>query len=351
MKKALKTTRLTFSARSNPTLEEFVLPPMGEADVLVETLYSVISPGTERAFLLAEPNTATHDYGFPFVPGYSSIGRIIKKGRKVTDLELGQLICSMAPHQSHSVLRVPDLRQQHWGAVFDQTTLSCLGWVPAHGDNVDPIQLAGFMILAVAVYGVRCANPRLGDEATISGLGPIGLLVGQLAATSGLLTVRGIARDARLREAALRAGFDSAMDKMPSVHNELSSFGKHIVWECSGSVEAFERTLSDCPYGAHLVLLGCPRGVLKNINFYDMMQRKSLEFSALHQPSRSNLHYLERAVSQYRDAQIAIELIRKKKINMQTVYDAVINVREYRDVYKKISERGIIGAVPLSWKD
>ena len=49
-----------FTARGKVSLEPVNVSEPDENQLLVETLYTAISPGTERAFLMAEPNTITN---------------------------------------------------------------------------------------------------------------------------------------------------------------------------------------------------------------------------------------------------------------------------------------------------
>ena len=57
--------RIAFKDVKRAELESFKVPPLANGSVLIETEYSVISAGTERANLLAMPNTEGR---FPFIP-------------------------------------------------------------------------------------------------------------------------------------------------------------------------------------------------------------------------------------------------------------------------------------------
>ena len=79
------------------TVEERDSPGAGE--VLVECDYSAVSAGTETANLLGLPNTSG---GFPWHPGYSSSGRVVRVGEGVTDFEPGtRVLVPWAGHRSH----------------------------------------------------------------------------------------------------------------------------------------------------------------------------------------------------------------------------------------------------------
>ncbi|NPV78172.1 MAG: zinc-binding alcohol dehydrogenase [Anaerolineae bacterium] len=345
--------RLIFRAKRMPVIEEFALPPLGKNDVLVKTEFSVISPGTERAFLLAEPNTDTYEAGFPFTPGYSNVGRVIEVGRLVKHVQPGELIATMTPHQSHSIIQVPELNSQCLGRVFDETPHSRLGWkIPLYASTVEMLHnVAAFMIATVSLYGVRLAKIDFGDNVTIAGLGPIGLLAGQLAMRAGASTVIGVAGCALLREAATKSGFDQAHQNMHMDIFQSNIFGRHIVIECTGRVDSLINTLEKCPPGATLVLLGCTRGCLPNVNFYNLIQRKAITVIGAHQPTRPEANYLERRVSLYRDAQLAIDMIANGKLDVRPALGMRSNIDKFQNVYESICNRELAGAAVLDWHD
>lgn len=64
--------RIVAPARGQIKLDSFDLPSVGPDQVLIETHYSAISPGTELAFLHNKPNTTGQ---YPFYPGYSACGQ------------------------------------------------------------------------------------------------------------------------------------------------------------------------------------------------------------------------------------------------------------------------------------
>ncbi len=344
--------RLIFEAIRKAAFEQLILPPLKENEVLLQTQFSVISPGTERAFFLAQENTDTHSNGFPFFPGYSNVGKVVQVGKNVQHIQVGELIAAMSPHQSHSIVQVPDLKSPILGNIFDNVAHEQLGWKVPHNvsENEQP-KFAAFMLATVALYGLRLAQINFGDRVTIVGLGAIGLMAGQLAASSGAICIDGIACDSQLREMALLSGFDCTYEAMPTFNSSRESLGRHIIVECTGSTESLKRTLEGCPYGATLVLLGCTRGILPEVNFYNLIQRKAITIIGAHQPSRPNSNYLERRISLYRDAQIAIEMINSGKLDTAKIIKLTTDVKNAQEVYDSICQRKILGAVALKWSD
>src|SRR3954463_2277775 len=96
---------VSFTAPGEVALETYEVGEIAPHEVLVETIYSIVSPGTERANFLAEFNTETIRNGFPFRPGYSNLGRVIRTGADVRNIRKGQFIATMKAHQSHAIVR------------------------------------------------------------------------------------------------------------------------------------------------------------------------------------------------------------------------------------------------------
>ena len=73
----MKSTAIVFEGVRQVGLGEIDLPPAAEQDLVVETLVSGISVGTERWALIGSRG----EMKFPHVPGYLSVGRVVQAGR------------------------------------------------------------------------------------------------------------------------------------------------------------------------------------------------------------------------------------------------------------------------------
>ncbi|MDF2725396.1 MAG: alcohol dehydrogenase, partial [Paenibacillus sp.] len=94
----MESYRIVWPAAGQAKLERFALPPLKPGEVLIQTEYSVISAGTEKAWLTAMPNTSGE---FPQYPGYCASGRIIGIGDGVKHLcEGDRVICYHTGHAS-----------------------------------------------------------------------------------------------------------------------------------------------------------------------------------------------------------------------------------------------------------
>jgi NADPH:quinone reductase-like Zn-dependent oxidoreductase len=93
------------------------LPPPGEHEVLIETVISGISHGTEVAWLAGSAAALHRSWdadlriyrdgagrSFPVAPGYESIGRVVEIGPAVSGLAPGDLVAVDAPHADRHLI-------------------------------------------------------------------------------------------------------------------------------------------------------------------------------------------------------------------------------------------------------
>ena len=79
----MQSTAIVFQQPKSLALTALSLPEMGAADVQVEVEFSGISTGTER--LLWEGTMPTFPgMGYPLVPGYETVGRVVDAGDQAT---------------------------------------------------------------------------------------------------------------------------------------------------------------------------------------------------------------------------------------------------------------------------
>ncbi|MEH7226068.1 zinc-binding alcohol dehydrogenase [Bacillus sp. JJ1566] len=126
--------------------------------IIVKTLYSVISPGTELTILSNSENKQVH-------LGYSAMGEVVECGSEITDVKKGDLVaCYGAPYVHHDeYLQVPK---------------TLYAKVP---ESVDPKEAALGGLGAIAIHALRIANLQFGETVVIVGLGVLGQLIAKIA--------------------------------------------------------------------------------------------------------------------------------------------------------------------------
>lgn len=106
-------------------LESCEVKPPGENEVLIKTLFSTISPGTELAWLNHMENTPGE---YPYYPGISCCGRLEEAGSGVRGLAAGDLVvcnqihCSRFTADAQKCTKIPE-KINPQGSVRIQTGL------------------------------------------------------------------------------------------------------------------------------------------------------------------------------------------------------------------------------------
>lgn len=201
----VKRRTLYFTAPGKVELREEVLPRPGADEVLVETVYSAISAGTEMLVYRGQfPHiTDSHDslssnLNYPTAYGYACVGVIRKTGGLVDRSLLDKLIFGFQPHSTHFIAQASSL-------IFVPDSFST--------DNIPPWEACCFLPnMETAVNLVQDAAPILGERALVIGQGVVGLLVASLLREFPL--ERLITSDcyAIRRKASLELGADDAFD-------------------------------------------------------------------------------------------------------------------------------------------
>jgi 2-desacetyl-2-hydroxyethyl bacteriochlorophyllide A dehydrogenase len=236
----MKRQALWFDGPQNVAVREETLEPPGPGEVLVRTLVSAISSGTEMLFYEgsleegAQVDASLTEYraplSYPLRYGYASIGRISDAGPGVDRALMGRRAFAFAPHAS--AFCVPAER-----ALL----------VP---DGVSSEEAAFLANAETAVTLVLDARPMLAERASVFGLGVVGLLTAGLLARFPLERLSGWDPQARRREAGAALGLTTR-----DPHGEQLPRGtEDFAVEVSGSAQGFRQALASCAFSGRLIV-------------------------------------------------------------------------------------------------
>lgn len=205
-----------------PTLVDLNSPTCTPGRVVVETLRSTVSAGTETSILRRSAEAEAPDVEYPGEPpyrrphirtwmrdapeptpplpgrfslGYSLAGRVVEVGSDITDVAVGDVVACAGSQDAHH-------------AEIVAVTRSLTTQVPA---GVTPEMAAFVAPGGVAVEAVRRTDCRFGESVVIYGMGLLGLLAAQIARRAGL-TVIGFETSAERRDFARIVGFPDIYD-------------------------------------------------------------------------------------------------------------------------------------------
>jgi 2-desacetyl-2-hydroxyethyl bacteriochlorophyllide A dehydrogenase len=250
------------------------LPEPAPNQILVECEASAISAGTELAVYtgshqwLKDPKMT--DWKFPFRPGYSAAGRIVMVGRDIHDWKPGDSVSYPGNHATHELLTIGHERGRLWN-------------MP---ERLSPDKAALACIARYGLGGVLRAGITLGRSVAVLGQGIIGQFALRCAITAGCQPVIGIDSIAMRRDAALAAGASHTIDPSAGdVKAQLRSFlgnGAEVVIDATGVPDAVPVAMSLACDAGQVVVVGSPRGIAKEVNFYDDLHRRYIEVSGAH---------------------------------------------------------------------
>ena len=331
----MKAQRVVWPSRAKVDIETFDVPPVGDDEVLVATDCTLISPGTERAFLLGLPNAQGR---YPSRPGYSNIGTVIETGKAVMDWAIGDRVASTQGHTSHFV-----------------TTPNRLLKVPS--TDVPAEEAVFFNLGAIALQGVRKARIELGEATLVLGQGLIGLLAMQLAKLSGAVPlIAADLTDSRL-ERSKSMGADVTLNPEDANFSEqlrdaTDGDGPAVVIEATGHPDAITTALDVAGQDARMVLLASTRGETPSVNFYRDVHKKGLILYGAHNSIRPRQDSSPHFWTLEADSLLLLSLIAQKRFNVTPLISHRVPGKDAPKAYQLLMawNPGLLGVV-LQWND
>lgn len=257
-------------------IRQVTLPEPAPNQILLATEATAISAGTELAVYtgthqwLKDP--AMPDWKFPFRPGYSAAGRVVAAGKDFPGgFQPGDRVSFPGNHATHELLTLGHERCRVWRMPdtlpFEKAAVAC-----------------------VARYGMGAAiraGLTLGRSACVLGLGVIGQFALRALRAAGCHPVVGIDAVPMRRKAAMDAGADLAIDPSgasakDALRQYLGTTGAEIVADCTGVPDAVPVAMGLACHAGQVIVVGSPRGLARDVNFYDDLHRRYIEVSGAH---------------------------------------------------------------------
>ncbi len=244
----MKRKSLYFTAPNQVAVKQENLPRLEKDQVLVQTLISAISPGTELliyrgefpADLLVDESIPSlqNEFRYPLRYGYASAGRVIATGAEADPAWKGRLVFAFHPHTSHFVSKPAEL-------------------IPVP-EGVSPEEAVFLPNMETAVNFIMDGAPLLGEHVAVFGQGIVGLLTTALLALHPLGSLVTLDRYPRRRQASLNSGASAscdpqASDLLPNL-STLQPEGADLTYELSGSPAALDQAIQVTGYAGRVVV-------------------------------------------------------------------------------------------------
>ncbi|MBT9515865.1 MAG: bi-domain-containing oxidoreductase [Methyloversatilis discipulorum] len=348
-------------------VENVPAPQVSRKNILVRVTHSCISVGTEMAGVkmsglplyqraLKQPENVKRvlemmrDQGVKrtmdrvtgklsagSATGYSAAGIVIELGDDVEGFAVGDRVaCAGAGVANHAeVIDVP---------------VNLAVRIP---DGLDSGLASTVTLGAIAMQGIRRAQPTLGETFVVVGLGILGQITAQMLSANGCRVI-GVDLDAKRVQLALDNGMDVGIN--PAIDNYVERVRKHtdglgadavIVTAATASNQVISEAMQSCRKKGRVVLVGDVGLDLNRGDFY----KKELDFliSTSYGPGRYDPFYEEGGQdypiayvrwTENRNMQAYIDLLAKGRVRLGNLYHPPYPIDKAGEAYDALKGDG-----------
>jgi 2-desacetyl-2-hydroxyethyl bacteriochlorophyllide A dehydrogenase len=244
---------LYFLAPRQVALKDAAVPDPAFGQVLVKTLISAISSGTELLIYrgLAPPDLARDetiaalagDFSFPLKYGYAAVGRVVARGPGVAPEWEGRVVFAFHPHEG----------------LFLATPDELLPLPP----QISPEDAVFFPNMETAVTFLLDGQPLVGEQVAVFGQGTVGLLLTSLLArwplaalvTLDLYPKRRLASETLGAHVSLDPAAPGAADRLLAALQGPRPYpGADLAYEVSGNPAALDQAIAATGFSGRVVI-------------------------------------------------------------------------------------------------
>jgi 2-desacetyl-2-hydroxyethyl bacteriochlorophyllide A dehydrogenase len=304
-------------------VEEVDEPGCGELEAVIRVALCGVC-GTDRSIFRGE-----YDVRAPIVLGHEYAGTVVEVGRSVVGFEIGDRVavdpnvvddvcfyCRRGLSHLCQGLRPLGVAQDGGFAELSVVPARYLHKIP------DPMSFAEACLiepLACCVRGIDQAAISAGDLVVVSGAGPIGCLLVQLARLSGATTVVSVEPRLPRQKFAAMAGADvvcTPKEAVATVEKQGGGVGADVVIEASGQLEAAEGAFELVRRGGTVLLFGVyPQTGRIPVNPFRINEDELRVVGSLNNPSTHSR---------------ALDLIASRRVNVENVVSDQLPLADLR---------------------
>lgn len=223
---------------------ETILPPLKDDEVLVESLCSAISAGTEMLVYRGEfpqlhdvHDAVSSELKYPLAYGYACVGVVRGIGKLINTEWKGKFVFSFQPHTSHFASKPENLFP-----------------IP---HSLSPENACFLPNMETAVNLVQDGTPILGERVLVLGQGVVGILTASLLSEFPLENLT-VVDSIELRRKALNVeGRGSKVKNLSPNDLQPSTFHLQpfdLVFELTGSPSALNTAIEHTAYSGRIVI-------------------------------------------------------------------------------------------------
>lgn len=334
--------QIVFTDYGKAELLDLPMPELRENEVMIKTVYSAISTGTETANItgnLSVPGLRDKqiDNVFPRYLGYSDSGIVEKVGSQVTRFKPGdRVLCFWGHHKEYQF--IPENQ------------------VVAVPDNVDLLDAAFVFIATFPLAAIRKVKIEFGESAMVVGLGILGQMAVQLLRAAGAAPIIAVNRGEERRRLALSLGADYALnpndeDYLETIKKITDGKGASTMIEVTGKGSALNQSLRCMAKMGRVALLGCTRQPTE-IDFYYDVHLPGVEMYGAHTFARPDYESYPGHWTHRDDCTALLKMISMGRLNMHALISEIHAPQDAPKVYSRmLSEPDFPVGVAFDWRE
>ena len=361
-------------SNGNVEIVDLPIPSIDKNQLLIKSACSLISGGTERMLInfgnsnilqkakqhpdklkdvlnkmfvdgpVSTLDAVSSKLEEPIPLGYSNVGEIIAKGENVSEYKVGDRVVSNGPHAEYVIVNKNLCAKIPEDVTYDEAVFT----VPA----------------SIGLQGIRLAEPTLGENFLIIGLGLIGLLTAQLLKANGC-NVYGIDIDKEKIKIAKSLGIESFSS---SNNQDYISWGKKIssnigvdgvlITAATNSNNPIDIASQVCRKRGRIILIGTSGLKINREYFY----KKELTFkvSCSYGPGRYDKSYEEEGLdypiafvrwTEKRNFEAVLNILKNKKVDFKSLITNRFKISQAKKAYEFLFQDSNYVGILFDYKD
>lgn len=338
----MKNEQIVFTKANYAELLEVGCGKPTDTEVVVETIFSTISCGTEKANITGDANISIYTEEnapvvFPREAGYSSAGIVIGKGSAVKSVEIGdRVVMSWSFHKKINIISEKNV-------------------VKICNDNISMQEAALCHIGTFPLAALRKTRHEIGESMMIMGLGILGLMAVQFAHVAGAVPVIAVDPIAERRQKALKFGADYVFDPFDSQFVEkikdVTGGGVNTAIEVTGVGTGLNQCLDCMAQFGRIALLGCTRDKNFTVDYYRKIHAPGISIIGAHTNARPQTESSPGLFTQKDDVKSILKLCELQRINFKDMVDEVFSPADCTAVYKRlVNDKNFPTVVQFDWR-
>lgn len=310
-------------------------------EVLVKTAFTTISAGTERANLVGNPSVSARRGSKPHVKfprhcGYSASGTVLKIGKAVTGLQVGDRVAaSWTTHSRFNTVEEKNIHKLPDSIDFDVASV---------------VHIATFPLAAI-----RKCKVEIGESAIVMGLGILGMLAVQLLKAAGAVPIIAVDPVKEKREMALKYGATYALDPFEDGFADkalaLTNGGANVAIEVTGNGKALDMVLDCMARFGRVALLGCTRESDFTIDYYRKVHGPGVSLIGAHTMARPDTESFAGYWTTHEDAMALLRLLEHGRIDFKSIIGEVHSPAEAAEVFTRLATEKNFPVTQFDWRD